>query len=141
MKENRETTLENDDYSLFFDKSFNLAVVGLSPNEDRVSNKVAKKLMKKGFNLIPIYPKEDEILGKKVYRKLEDVEEKIDVVIIFLRPELLFDVVKSAVELGIDKVWLQEKVISPEAYEYAAQHNIKFVMNRCYWKTFAEFDK
>lgn len=141
MKNFQDENIDIEEFSLFYDKSFNLAVVGLSPNKKRISNHVARELIKKGFNIIPVYPKEDEILGKKVYRTLEEIEEKVDVVIIFLRPELLFDIVKSAVAIGIDKIWLQEGIISREAAEYADKYNVNFVMNRCYFKTYIKYEK
>ena len=61
----------------------NIAVVGLSPDESKPSNEVAKFLIERGFNVFPIYPKFDEILGRRVYRNLAQIDEDIDIAVMF----------------------------------------------------------
>ena len=65
----------------------NIAVVGLSPDESKPSNEVAKFLIKRGFNVFPVYPKFDEILGRKVYRNLMEIDQDIDVAVMFRKGE------------------------------------------------------
>ena len=67
-----------------------IAVIGCSPNPEKASNRVANYLKNAGYTMIPVYPKEDEILGEKVYRSLDEIlrDIKIDMVDIFRKPEL-----------------------------------------------------
>ena len=73
----------------------NIAVVGLSPDESKPSNEVAKFLIERGFNVFPIYPKFDEILGRKVYRNLTQIDEDIDIAVMFRKGEFANELVKD----------------------------------------------
>jgi len=80
-----------------------IAVVGLSANPARPSNEVAAYLQRVGYRIIPVNPKEKEVLGEKAYARLEDVPEKVDIVDIFRRAEEVGAVVESAI--GIERRW------------------------------------
>src|ERR1700691_3641779 len=88
-----------------------IAVVGISSNPMRPSNGVAEYLKRAGYRIIPVNPKETEVLGEKCYARLEDVPEKIDMVDIFRRSEYVPEVVESAIRVGARTVWMQEGVI------------------------------
>ncbi len=110
----------------------NVAVVGISRDPSKEAHIVPKYLMEKGYNIIPINPFADEILGKKVYKSLKDVNESIDIVDVFRPSEQVYDVVKDAVEHGNVKViWLQLGIYNKEAIEEARRHGIRVVYNRC----------
>ena len=73
----------------------NIAVVGLSPDESKPSNEVAKFLIERGFNVFPIYPKFDEILGRKVYRNLTQIDEDIDIAVMFRKGEFASELARK----------------------------------------------
>ena len=109
-----------------------IAVPGLSPKEDKPSHKVAKYLKEQGYKIVPIYPKGDEILGEKVYRSVEEVPFKIDMIDMFRKPEVAREMLEIMKKRGDIKVlWLQEGIINNEVGEEAKELGFKFVQNRC----------
>jgi hypothetical protein len=109
-----------------------IAVIGLSPDETKDSHRVAKYLQEVGYKIIPVYPKEETILGEKVYRSLPEIPEKVDLVNIFRKSAIVLPIVEKAIERGdIYAVWAQKGIINNEAGEKAVANGIKFVQNRC----------
>ncbi len=109
-----------------------IAIPGLSPKEDKPSHRVAKYLQSQGFKIIPIYPKEDVILGEKVYRSLAEVKEQIDMVDMFRKPEVADAIVDAIAKRGDVKVlWLQEGIVNNAAAQRAKDLGLKVVQNRC----------
>jgi predicted CoA-binding protein len=108
-----------------------IAVVGLSSNPMRPSNGVAEYLKRAGYRIIPVNPRETEVLGEKCYARLEDVPEKIDMVDIFRRSEYVPEIVESAIRVGAKAVWMQEGVIHEEAADRARNAGLAVVMDRC----------
>jgi len=109
----------------------NIAVVGLSPDESKPSNEVAKFLIERGFNVFPVYPKFDEILGRKVYRNLTEIDENIDVIVMFRKGEFASELVKDTVKKGVKTLWLQLGIANDEAGAVARENGINFVQDRC----------
>ena len=109
----------------------NIAVVGLSPDESKPSNEVAKFLIERGFNVFPIYPKSDEILGRKVYRNLTQIDENIDIAVMFRKGEFASELVKDAVKKGVKTLWLQLGITNDEAGAVARENGINFVQDKC----------
>ena len=109
----------------------NIAVVGLSPDESKPSNEVAKFLIERGFNVFPIYPKFDEILGRKVYRNLAQIDQDIDIAVMFRKGEFASELVKDAVKKGVKTLWLQLGITNDEAGAVARENGINFVQDRC----------
>ncbi|MCH7592883.1 MAG: CoA-binding protein [Chloroflexi bacterium] len=109
----------------------NVAVVGLSPNPDRPSNEVARYLLANGYNVIPVNPGVDEVLGLRSYPTLEDVPEPIEIVDVFRRSEYVPDIARSAAGIGAKVLWTQLGVISAEGAEVATSAGLKVVMDRC----------
>jgi predicted CoA-binding protein len=118
-----------------------IAVVGLSSNPMRPSNGVAAYLKRAGYRIIPVNPKESEVLGEKSYARLEDVPEKIDIVDIFRRSEHVPEIVESAIRIGAKTVWMQEGVIHEEAAERAREAGLKVVMDRCTLKEHRKMER
>ncbi len=110
-----------------------VAVVGISPKEDRPSYIVASYLKSKGYRLIPVRPDGDRILGEKVYHSLMEIprEIDIDIVDIFRRSEDVPPVVDEAIQRGAKMVWMQEGITHEEAGAKAEKSGLKVMMNRC----------
>jgi uncharacterized protein len=108
-----------------------VASVGLSGNEEKVSNGVGAYLLEHGYKVIPVNPTTDEILGKKSYPDLSSVPEKIDVVQVFRRPEDVPPVVDEAIKVGAKVVWMQEGIVHEEAAQKAREAGLQVVMDAC----------
>jgi len=110
-----------------------VAVVGISPKEDRPSYIVASYLKSKGYCIIPVRPDGDTILGEKVYNNLMEIpkEIEIDVVDIFRKSEDVPPVVEEAINRGAKVTWMQEGVIHEKAGSKAEKAGLKVVMNCC----------
>ena len=109
----------------------NIAVVGLSPDESKPSNEVTKFLIERGFNVFPVYPKFDEILGRKVYRNLTQIDQDIDIAVMFRKGEFASELVKDAVKKGVKTLWLQLGITNDEAGAIARENGINFVQDKC----------
>jgi predicted CoA-binding protein len=108
-----------------------VAVVGLSPNVLRPSNFVGFYLQRHGYRVVPVNPREDEILGERSYPSLADVPERIDVVDVFRAPDAVPGIAEDAVAAGAGALWLQFGVISDEGARIAVDGGLDVVMDRC----------
>lgn len=108
-----------------------IAIIGVSRNPEKDSHKVAKYLMEKGYKVIPVNPNAKEILGRKCYPRLEEVEGKIDVVDIFRPPEEVPEIVETAKKKGAKVVWMQVGIVNNQAAEKAKKMGMRVVMNKC----------
>ena len=110
-----------------------VAIVGISPKEDRPSYIVASYLQSKGYRIIPVRPDGDTILGEKVYHSLMEIpkEIEVDVVDIFRRSEDVPPIVDEAIQRGAEVVWMQEGVVHKEAGAKAEKAGLKVVLDRC----------
>jgi len=115
-------------------ESKTIAVVGLSPQPKKYSNRVAKYLKNQGYKIIPVNPTIEEVLGEKSYPNLTAVPEPVDIVDIFRRPEFVPDIVREAIQIKAKVVWMQEGVSNPEAAEEALKSGLKVVQNKCLMK-------
>jgi len=107
------------------------AIVGLSNNSERAAFRVAKVLIEKGHQIIPVHPKAETVHGQKGYAKLSDIPGIVDVVDIFVNSELAGEVVNDAIALGAKGVWLQLDVIDAGAISRANDAGLLAVMNHC----------
>ena len=109
-----------------------IVVVGLSPKEHRASNQVAKYLQDKGYKIVPVYPREETILGEKVYRSLDEIDFEVDIVDIFRKGEDTPPIVEKAVKLkGIKCIFLQEGVKNETSKKIAEDNNIFYIEDHC----------
>jgi predicted CoA-binding protein len=116
----------------YFKNTKTIAVIGCSPNPTKDSHRVAKYLQEVGYDMIPIYPKEDIILGQKVYRSLADIEKSVDMVVVFRKPEVVNAVADACIARGDVKVlWTQIGIINNEAGQKAKDAGISVVQNYC----------
>ncbi len=108
-----------------------IAIVGLSPDESKDSNRVAKYLIECGYNVIPVYPKEDVILGCKVVRSLGEISERVDIVNVFRKGDALKEIVLASAKLSPSLVWAQIGCHDDEAEKTAVDMGLKIVSNKC----------
>lgn len=113
-----------------------IAVVGLSGKESRPSHRLARKMQRLGYKIIPVNPRETEILGEKAYPDLKSVDGPIDIIQVFRSPEAAIELAKEAGEVDPQPkiFWLQEGVISEEAAVIAQDAGLEVVHNRCTYK-------
>jgi predicted CoA-binding protein len=109
----------------------NIAVVGMSKNPEKAAHYVPKYLIEKGYNIIPVNPTANEILGKKCYSKLSDIPEHVDIVDVFRPSEQVMSVVDEAIKLKPKVIWLQEGIHNIEAESLVQKAGIEVVFNRC----------
>jgi hypothetical protein len=131
---------ENETIKNILEKYKTVAVVGLSRDPAKDSYRVAEYLKSKGYNIIPINPFADKILGKNCYKTLldtpEDVQKKIEIVDIFRRPQDVPPIVDQAIRLRKKHgkphvVWMQLGIVNEEAANRATKAGLKVVMNKC----------
>ncbi|WP_053958743.1 CoA-binding protein [Sulfobacillus thermosulfidooxidans] len=108
-----------------------VAIVGLSPKEDRPSFQVAQFLKDHGYHIVPVHPHAETILGEKVYPRLEDIPFSIDIVDVFRRPEDTPTVAESAVRIGAKVLWLQLGIQNEIARSIAETAGLQVVEDRC----------
>ena len=108
-----------------------VAIVGLSADWSRPSNFVAKYLLEHGFEVIPVNPKYDEILGQRCYPDLAAIPTPVDIVDLFQRPERVPPFVDAAIDIGAKVVWMQLGIVHEEAAAKARAAGLEVVMDRC----------
>ena len=108
-----------------------VAMVGLSADWWRPSNFAGKYLLEHGFELIPVNPKYDEILGQKCYPDLASIPGQVDIVDLFQRAERVPMFVDQAIEIGAKCVWMQLGIVHEEAAQKARDAGLDVVMDRC----------
>jgi uncharacterized protein len=108
-----------------------IAIVGLSDNELRASNFVGYYLKRHGYDVIPVNPRQTEILGQKCYPSLLDVPVPVDVVDVFRAPEALPGIARDAVAIQAGALWCQFGVINEEGAQIAEDGGLKVIMDRC----------
>jgi predicted CoA-binding protein len=108
-----------------------VAVVGMSRYPHKEAARVPAQLQMAGYRVIPVNPHADVLLGEKVYRKLEDIPEPVDLVNVFRPSNETPEVVRQAVAIGAKAVWLQLGISSEEAKRIAEEAGLDYVENRC----------
>lgn len=108
-----------------------VAIVGLSGNELRASNFVGRYLLRNGYDVIPVNPREEIILGRTSYASLADIPDPVDTVDVFRKPDAVPDIARDAVAIGAKCLWLQYNVISEEGARIAIAGGLDVVMDRC----------
>ena len=110
----------------------NIAVIGMSKNVEKPSNFVPKYLLEHGYNVYPVNPTAQEIMGKKSYPSVAEIPDKIDIVDIFRKAEDVPAVVTDAIKKpGIKVIWMQEGIYNDEAEANAKASGMEVVFNRC----------
>ena len=108
-----------------------IAVVCMSAKTHRASYLVGDYLMQKGYEVVPVNPRETEILGLKCYPSLKDVPGSIDIVNVFRASSVVPQIAEESVKIGAKYLWLQLEVISSEGVSIAAQGGLQCIVDRC----------
>ena len=108
-----------------------VAIVGLSGNELRASNFVGRYLLRNGYDVVPVNPREETILGRTSYASLADIPDPVDTIDVFRKPDAVPDIARDAVAIGAKCLWLQYNVISEEGASIAIDGGLDVVMDRC----------
>lgn len=108
-----------------------IAVVGMSKNSSKAAHYVPKYLSENGYDITPVNPTTNEILGKKCYVSVSDIDEEIDIVDIFRPSDQVLPVIQEAIKKKPKVIWLQEGIHNVEAEELAKKAGIKVIFNRC----------
>ena len=108
-----------------------IAVVGMSKHSIKAAHFVPKYLFEQGFDITPINPNADEILGKKSYPDISSLDYSVDIVDIFRPSEDVLPFVEDAIKKKPKVIWLQEGIHNIEAENLAREHGIDVVFNRC----------
>ena len=108
-----------------------IAIVGLSNNELRASHFVGYYLKRHGYRVIPVNPRETEILGEKCYASLLDIPEPVDIVDVFRAPDALPGIAREAVAIHAGTLWCQFGVINAEGAQIATDGGVTVIMDRC----------
>jgi predicted CoA-binding protein len=124
---------KRDEIARILAEARTVAVVGLSPREQRDSHRVALYLQQHGYRIVPVNPNVSEVLGEKSYPTLGSIppDIRIDVVDVFRRPFAVRETVEQAIARGVPVVWLQLGVIDEEAAERARRAGLTVVSDRC----------
>ena len=108
-----------------------VAVVGMSKNPSKAAHYVPKYLSENGYDIIPVNPTTDEILGRKCYDLVSEIDEDVDIVDVFRPSDQVLPVIQEAIKKKPKVIWLQEGIHNLEAEELAKNAGIKIVFNRC----------
>jgi predicted CoA-binding protein len=108
-----------------------VAIVGLSATELRASHFVGYYLKRHGYRVIPVNPRETEILGEASYASLLDVPVPVDIVNVFRTPDAVPEIAREAVAIHAGVLWCQFDVISEEGAQIAEDGGVSVIMDRC----------
>ena len=108
-----------------------IAVVGLSPDEQRPSHEVARYLQAHGYRIVPVNPRCTEVLGERCFASLDGIPFPVDLVDVFRRTEELVPIARSAVAIGARGLWQQLGVLNAQADAIAVAGGLVSVMDRC----------
>ena len=122
---------DSDNLRRVLQESRVIAMVGLSSNEERPSNRVARYLLAHGYTVIPVNPAEQEVLGQKSYARLEDIPQKVDIVDCFRKSADIPPLADAAIAIGAKTLWLQLEIVNDDAAQKAAAAGLDVIQNRC----------
>jgi len=110
----------------------NIAVVGMSKNPGKAAHDVPKYMIEKGYNVIPVNPTASEILSRRTYSCVSDIQSQVDIIDVFRPSEDVYPVIEDSIKKpGIRVIWLQEGIHDTEAEKIALDNKIDIVFNRC----------
>lgn len=122
---------DEDEIARLLRESRTIAVVGCSPKPERTSHQIAAFLIEQGYEVFPVHPKAEEILGRKVYPSLSDIPEPVDIVDVFRKPEATPPIAEQAVQIGAKALWLQQGIVNEDAWRIATGAGLMCIMDRC----------
>ena len=134
---------EDRELRILLGEARTIAVVGLSAKLGRPSLDVAAYLQGRGYRIVPVNPRETEVLGQRAYPTLLDIPEElpIDVVDVFRRAEDTPDIARDAVAIGAKVLWLQDGIVNEQAYRIASEAGLEVIMGVCIRRTQQRLDR
>lgn len=128
---------EDRELRILLGEARTIAVVGLSSRPGRPSLDVAAYLQQRGYRIVPVNPRETEVLGERAYPSLRDIPEDlaVDVVDVFRRAEDTPPIARDAVAIGAKVLWLQDGIVNEEAYRIATEAGLEVIMGVCIRRT------
>ena len=108
-----------------------IALVGASPKPERDANEVMRYLLEKGYEVYPVNPRYEEVLGRKCYPSVLDIPDEVEIVDLFVRPEFTREYVEQAIKKGAKVVWFQFGTFNEEAFKRAREAGLTAVAHRC----------
>ena len=108
-----------------------IAMVGASSSPDKPSHGIMKKMLAAGYHVIPVNPRETEVLGQKAFASLRDIPEKVDIVDVFRRAEDTPPIADDAVAVGAKAIWLQSGISNDETARRAEAGGLMAIMDAC----------
>jgi len=127
-------TIENpsrEEIKAILKKAKRIAVVGLSDNPERTSYMISEAMQKAGYEIIPVNPSVDHVLGVKAVSSQKEIEGHVDIVNVFRRSEYLPEIAKEFAEIDADIFWAQLGLENEEAYQFLKDKGYTVIMNRC----------
>ena len=127
-------TIENptrSEMGAMLKKAKRIAVIGLSDKPDRTSYMVSEAMQKNGYEIIPVNPSVEEVLGVKAVSSLKEIDGHIDIVNVFRRSEFLPEIAREFAEIDANIFWAQLGVVNEEAYEFLKEKGYTVIMDRC----------
>jgi predicted CoA-binding protein len=125
------TNPSDDELRKILTDATTVAMIGASSNAEKPSHGIMKKLLTAGYHVIPINPRETEVLGQRAFASLADVPEKIDIVDVFRRPEDTPAIADEAIAAGAKVLWLQAGISNEDTAERAKKAGLTVVMDKC----------
>jgi hypothetical protein len=121
----------NEELRALLARTRRIAVVGASPNPERPSHRIARRLMEWGYEVVPVRPALKELLGARAYAKLAEVPGKIDLVNVFRAADRLGPLVEECIARRVPAIWIQQGIVNEAAAGRARAAGIEVVMDRC----------
>jgi hypothetical protein len=121
----------NEELRALLARAKRIAVVGASPNAERPSHRIARRLIEWGYEVVPVRPALKELFGLKAYAKLADVPGRIDLVNVFRAADRLGPIVEECIARGVPAIWIQQGIVNEAAAERARAAGMEVVMDRC----------
>lgn len=123
--------MNDDALKSLLESARTVAIVGLSTDPEKTSSKIAEILIDAGYDVIPVHPKADEILGRTAYASLADIPVPVDIVDVFRPADEAAGIARQAVEIGAKTLWLQLEITSSPARSIATDGGLHYVENTC----------
>ncbi|MDH5324695.1 MAG: CoA-binding protein [Gammaproteobacteria bacterium] len=128
------TNPTTEDIKTLLRQAQRIAIVGLSPKTSRPSHTVAKALQQFGYEIVPVRPAVDHVLGEKAYADLMQVPGEIHIVDVFRHPDSIAPIVDACIKRGVPVLWLQDGVVNEIEAQRAQAAGITVVMDRCIYR-------
>lgn len=121
----------NEEIRSILNKTETIAVVGLSDDPKRTSYQTSKAMQQEGFNIIPVNPRINEVLGEKSYASLKEIDRPFDVINVFRRSEFLPGIAEEAIATDCTVFWAQQGVFHEKAYKQLKENGFTVIMDSC----------